>query len=119
MHQHKKLKVWQKSIDLATEVYRITHELPKEEKFGLVSQARRSVVSICSNIAEGAGRNTNGEFNQFLGFANGSAFELDTQLIISRNLDFIKNTEFEVLERQIEEVQKMLYNLKKSIQKRQ
>ncbi len=115
MHNYKELNVWKKSIDLATEVYRITGDLPKAEMYGLVSQARRSAVSICSNIAEGAGRNTNGEFNQFLGIATGSSFELETQMIIARNLEFINQNEFEISENKITEVQKMLHGFKKHI----
>ena len=75
MHRYKELKVWQKAIDLAVEVYRVTEKLPKEERFGLISQINRCVVSIPSNIAEGAGRNTNKDFNHFLGIAQGSSFE--------------------------------------------
>ncbi|MCA5005056.1 four helix bundle protein [Sphingobacterium bovistauri] len=80
MHKFRDLVVWQKAMDLANSVYMSTENLPVAEKFGLLSQIRRSAVSICSNIAEGAGRNTKGEFIQFLGIANGSAYELETQL---------------------------------------
>lgn len=87
MHNLKELKVWNKAIELATEVYQITADFPKEEKYGLTAQIGRSAVSVPSNIAEGAGRNSNKEFNHFLGISNGSSYELQTQLIISRNLD--------------------------------
>ena len=76
MHNIQELKIWHKAIDLSVEIYKISAELPHDERFGLVSQIRRASVSIASNIAEGAGRNTNGEFCQFLGIANGSAYEL-------------------------------------------
>ncbi|RYZ82119.1 MAG: four helix bundle protein, partial [Proteobacteria bacterium] len=71
MHNYKKLKAWQEAVELVVEVYKITREFPSSEKFGLISQINRSAVSIPSNIAEGAGRNSNGEFNQFLGIASG------------------------------------------------
>jgi four helix bundle protein len=82
------LLVWQKSIDLVIEVYQITAKFPMEERYGLTSKINRCVVSIPSNIAEGATRNTYKEFNNFLATAQGSSFELDTQLIISNRLNF-------------------------------
>lgn len=85
MHRYKKLQVWQKSIDLAVEIYKITEKLPKQVQYGLISQINRAVISIFSNIAEGAGRNTNKEFNNFLGYSLGSSFELETQLIKNRS----------------------------------
>jgi four helix bundle protein len=98
MHRYKELKVWQKAIDLAVEVYRITEKLPKEERYGLISQINRCVVSIPSNIAEGAGRNTSKDFNHFLGISLGSSFELDTQLIISNKLGYVDLDDFEKIE---------------------
>ena len=89
MKSHKDLDVWKRSVDLVTEIYRITFESPSEEKFSLVNQLRRSAVSISSNIAEGAARNHNKEFIQFLYVASGSIAELETQIIISENVDFI------------------------------
>lgn len=89
MKSHKDLDVWKRSVDLVTEIYRITFDFPSEEKFSLVNQLRRSAVSIPSNIAEGAARNHNKEFIQFLYVALGSIAELETQIIISENLYFI------------------------------
>ncbi|TDQ17510.1 four helix bundle protein [Algoriphagus boseongensis] len=100
---------------MAVEVYQLTEKLPKEEKFGLISQINRSVISIPSNIAEGAGRNTSKEFNNFLGIAQGSSFELDTQLIISNRLNFISNEDYQRLEMQLEHIQNMVAKLKKSL----
>jgi four helix bundle protein len=82
----RELVVWQKSMELATTVYRLTQGFPKDEIYGLSSQIRRSAVSVPSNIAEGRGRLSTGEFRQFLGFARGSNFELQTQLEIARSL---------------------------------
>lgn len=86
MHDFKELRVWKEAMDLVVEIYEVTEHFPKEEKYGLTSQVRRSAVSIPSNIAEGAYRNTNGEFKQFLGIANGSAGELYTQLVLTHRL---------------------------------
>ncbi len=114
MHNLKELKVWNKAIDMATDVYRLTTNFPKEEKYGLTSQIRRSAVSVPSNIAEGAGRNTNKEFNHFLGISNGSAYELQTQLIISKDLDLVDSRVEQVLD-QIDQIQKMIYSLQNKL----
>ena len=86
---HHKLNVWKKAIEFVKRIYQITGEFPAEEKFGLVSQMRRSAISIASNISEGAGRNNKKEFNQFLGIAQGSSAELETQIIIARELGLL------------------------------
>jgi four helix bundle protein len=82
------LLVWQRSMELAVAVYTLTRSFPKDELYGLTSQMRRAAISISSNIAEGKGRNSAGEFRQFLGIARGSTFELQTQLLLARQLDF-------------------------------
>ncbi|MBO3699462.1 four helix bundle protein [Roseivirga sp. E12] len=92
MHKYKELEVWKKSIALTKRIYLITSSFPSEEKFGLKSQINRAAVSIASNIAEGAGRNSNKEFNQFLGIAIGSMHEVETQIIISFEVGFIEET---------------------------
>ena len=114
MKDFKKLIVWQKSIKLVKEVYTTTNKLPKEEIYGLTSQIRRSAISIPSNIAEGAGRGSK-EFNHFLNIAKGSSFELETQIIISKELDFINSETFNELNSNIIEIQKMLNGLQKSL----
>ena len=111
MHKYKELKLWQKSIDLVTSIYLSTRSFPSVEKFGLVSQINRAAVSIPSNIAEGAGRNSDKEFVQFLSIAQASSYELETQLIISRNLNYLSAEELGQLTIQIEEVQKMNYSI--------
>lgn len=115
MHRYKELKVWQKAIDLAVEVYRVTEKLPKEERFGLISQINRCVVSIPSNIAEGAGRNTKKDFDNFLGISLGSSFELDTQLVISNRLGYVSSDDFEKIESELEHIQNMIAKLKQSL----
>ncbi len=89
MKTHKDLEAWKNSIVLVTDVYRLTKSFPKEEMYGLTSQIRRSAVSIPSNIAEGAGRQHNKEFIQFLYIAIGSMSELETQMLIACNLEYI------------------------------
>ena len=117
MHQFKELKVWQKSIDVTVKVYKISSQFPDSERFNLISQVRRSAVSIPSNIAEGAGRNTNGEFVQFLGISNGSSYELETQMIIAQKLNYLSESELEVFSKEIQEVQKMIYSFQNHLKK--
>lgn len=88
MHNFKNLRIWNEAMELVTVVYKLTLDFPSEEKFGLTQQIRRSAVSIPSNIAEGASRNTNKEFKYFLGIANGSCAELITQLLICERLGY-------------------------------
>ena len=111
MHNFQELLVWQRSMDITEKVYKISVDFPKEEKYGLTSQIRRSAVSIPSNIAEGAGRNTNGEFKNFLGIASGSSNELFTQLILSHRLDLVSENTVKPLLNELIEVQKMNYAL--------
>ncbi|CAN5301434.1 four helix bundle protein [soil metagenome] len=109
MHNLKELKIWNKAIDLTVDVYKATSTFPSDERFGLTSQSRRSAVSVPSNIAEGAGRNSNKEFCNFLGIANGSSFELQTQLVISNKLNLLNDDLLDNLLQQIDELQKMNY----------
>lgn len=88
-HYYKDLIVWQKAMVLVTQVYRVTRTFPRDERYGLTSQVRRAAVSIPSNIAEGQGRMSQGEFRQFLGHAKGSLHELETQLLIAQNLGYL------------------------------
>ncbi|MGB9154281.1 MAG: four helix bundle protein [Alphaproteobacteria bacterium] len=81
------LTVWQRAIELTVSIYKLTQRFPKEETYGLTSQLRRASVSVASNIAEGRGRLNPGEFRQFLGIALGSAFEIQTQLLVARRLE--------------------------------
>lgn len=115
MHRYKNLQVWQRSIELAVDIYRITEKLPKQEQYGLISQINRAVISIPSNIAEGAGRNTNKEFNNFLGYSLGSSFELNTHLIISNRLNYIDDFSFEKAIEELAIIQNMLVKLKQSL----
>lgn len=115
MHNFKELKVWQKSIDMTVETYKLTENFPNEEKFGLISQMRRAAVSIAANIAEGTGRRTEKDFNAFLGNSLGSSFELETELTISFRLKYITNDIFNGISLIIQEIQKMIVGLQKSL----
>lgn len=118
MNRFKNLDIWKRAVNLATEVYEVTLSFPKEEKYGLVSQLRRCVVSIGSNIAEGAGRNTNKDFKRFLSLAYGSSYELETQLIIANNLKLINNEKRDKLCNEVEELQKMIYVFSDNLESR-
>lgn len=111
MGNFKELLVWKKSIELVTEIYEITATFPSEEKFGLVSQIRRAAVSIPSNIAEGNSRRSSADYIQFLKIARGSGAEVETQIIISKNLGFIEEAKCEELTLKITEIMKMINGL--------
>ena len=112
---YRDLIVWQKGIDLVTKIYGLTRNYPASEAYGLTSQIRRCSVSIPSNIAEGYGRRSTQEYIRFLQIASGSLFELETQLQISANLDFIGKDQFADLENLTSEIDRMLSALIYSI----
>src|SRR5208283_1849096 len=111
----RELMVWQRAMQLCVAVYRLTRGFPREELYGLTSQMRRSAVSVPSNIAEGHGRLSGGEFRQFLGIARGSNFEFQTQLEIARTLEFGNPKLLDEAEGLSHEVGKMLYATLESI----
>ncbi len=117
MHRYKNLKVWQKVMDMTESIYMISKGFPQEELFGLTNQIRRSAVSVASNIAEGAGRNSNPDFIRFLNIANGSINEMETQLIISKRLQYIDDAQFDGLCSTIHEVQKINFALTQKLLK--
>ena len=102
-------------MDLTEVIYSVTNDFPDEEKFGLISQMRRCSISVPSNIAEGAGRNSNKEFNQFLGFTQGSLFELETQVLISKRLKFLSEEAEKEIVDQISAIANMIFKLKKNL----
>jgi four helix bundle protein len=110
MHKVEDLKIWQKSIGLTKTVYLLASELPSDEKYGLSSQIKRCSISIPSNIAEGAGRNSNKEFKYFLSIANGSAYELQTQLILLLELKLMSKEKVQPVIDLCIEIQKMNYS---------
>ncbi len=109
MKDHKELDVWKISMEFVSAVYKVSANFPKEEIYGLTSQLRRSAVSIPSNIAEGAARNSNKEFLQFLYIASGSAAEAETQLLIAKQLAFVQDTD-RILSN-LQTVKKLLHGL--------
>ena len=112
---YKDLIVWQKGITLAKLIYGSTRYFPREEKFGLVAQMRRAAVSISSNLAEGQARHTTGEFVQFISHAEGSVAELDTQLILSIELGFCRESDVESAFNLVAELRKMLNVLRRKL----
>ncbi|MBB6332079.1 four helix bundle protein [Chryseobacterium sediminis] len=116
MANFKELLVWQKSIDFVTEMYRITETFPKTEIYGLVSQIRRAAISIPPNIAEGNSRRSKPDYLQFLKISRGSCAEVETQLVISKNLKFLNENEYLKLNEGIIEISKILNGLINSLQ---
>lgn len=106
------LEVWKRAMELSKETYRVSNKLPREEVYGLVSQMRRCAVSIPSNIAEGSKRGSRKDYLQFLKMASGSAAELETQLLLARD---IHELHIEGTQRYLKEVQKMLESLMQSL----
>jgi four helix bundle protein len=115
----KDLVVWQRAVALTTHVYQLTAKFPDTERFGLTNQMRRASVSVASNIAEGYGRSTKGEYVLFLGHARGSASELETQIIIARNLGFGVIPDLNSTESLCNDVGRLLGALMKSIRVKQ
>lgn len=116
-HSFRDLIVWRKAKILATEVYQVSGQFPKQETHGLTSQIRRAAVSVASNIAEGQGRMTAGEFLQFLGHARGSLYEVETQLEIAHELGYVNDGQFHGAVNHIAEVRRMLHGLCDSLKK--
>lgn len=114
---HRDLIVWQKAMDLVTNVYRLTEHFPKFELYGLTSQIRRAAASVPANIAEGQGRRLPGEFLQFLANARGSLQELDTHLEIAVRLSMISKENHVALMEQLVEVRMLLNGLMRSIRR--
>lgn len=115
-HNFKNLKVWQKAVDLAVNVYELTKFFPAEEKFGLTSQMRRSSVSIPSNIAEGTARNSSKAFSNCLDISLGESFELETQSIIANRVGILNADQFVKLTEEVSEVQKMIIGFKSTME---
>jgi four helix bundle protein len=108
---HRDLLVWQKSMVLITDIYRKSQRFPTQEQYGLTSQIRRAAVSIPSNIAEGFGRQSTGDYIRFLNIAVGSLFEVQTQIEIAFNLSFIEESDFTVIFESTREIDRMMSSL--------
>lgn len=118
MHQFEKLKIWQKAMDIAVHIYEISSLLPYDEKFNLIHQIKKCAISIPSNIAEGSGRNSEKEFVHFLGIANGSTFELITQLVLAKRLNLVHEDLIQPTINQLVEVSNMNFSFQKSLKQK-
>ena len=112
------LEVWQRAVDLATQVYQVAKKFPASEQFGLTSQIQRAGISVASNIAEGWGRGTTREFIQFLRIAKGSLVELETHLIIAHRLGYLSEEALRSLREQMESISRMLVRLSRSLKQK-
>ncbi len=111
MRPHQKLEAWAKGIELVIAIYKNSEHFPKEERYGLTSQIRRAAVSIPANIAEGAGRHSRKEFAHFLSNSQGSASELETELIIANRLGYLDETSFRLLIRELDRIGRLITGL--------
>jgi four helix bundle protein len=112
----KDLRVWEKAHSMTIGVYKATKEFPREELFGITSQMRRAASSIGADIAEGTGRRSDGELTRYLHIARGSAAELEYHFLLARDLDLLSTAKFDLLRRQVDEVQRMLTSLIQQVQ---
>jgi len=115
MKDFRQLKVWEKAHALALVMYKATADFPKEERYGLTSQIRRAAVSIAANIAEGCGRRSQAEFARFLQISMGSASELEYELLLAHDLNFVQEAAYERLQANTTEVKRMLASLIKDL----
>lgn len=114
-NRYQDLIAWKRAVGFVKRIYLIASDLPKEELFGLKSQMRRSAVSVASNIAEGYSRGTVGEFHQFLGYARGSLYELETQIVIAGDLDYLSGNQRDSSLREAAELGRILNGLRSSL----
>ena len=115
MKNYKELLIWQKGIEIVKKIYQLTKQFPSEEKYGLISQITRAAVSISANIAEGSSRNSDKDYARFLQVALGSAFEVQTYLVIAKEMNLAKVKDIEEVEILIEEEIKMIHSFIKKL----
>jgi four helix bundle protein len=115
MHNYNNLQIWQQAMDLVEDIYILTASFPTDEKFGLVSQMNRAAVSIPSNIAEGAGRNSDKDFAHFISIAIGSLYELNTQIVLSERLGYINQTQSQELQKKLDNLQRKSVSFKSKL----
>jgi four helix bundle protein len=115
MRPHQKLEAWSKAIELVKDIYRSSEQFPKEERYGLTGQIRRAAVSIPANLAEGAGRRSQKEFAHFLSNSQGSASELETELIIAKRLGYLNEATFARLMQQLERIGRLITGLARQV----
>jgi len=119
MKTYRDLLVWQKSMVLVTEIYRLSKSFPRDETYGLTSQMRRCAVSVPSNLAEGYGRNSTSDYIRFLYIATGSLYELQTQIEIALNLQYLNKPDYDKLYESSREIERMLSSLTKKLNDKQ
>lgn len=112
---YQKLKIWQFSFELVREIYQVTKIFPVEERYGLTQQIRRAVVSVPSNIAEGSQRTTKKDFYSFIAIARGSLAEVETQLLLAIELNYIEKADLDVIQNKIFQLKKMLFSFQKTL----
>ena len=112
MHNYKKLEIWKKSREFCSALYAVTAKFPMEEKYGLTNQLRRASVSIPSNIAEGSSRRSNKDFSRFLEIALGSGYEVETQLLIASDMNFISVNDQQLLSEKLDQILRMISKLR-------
>lgn len=117
MHNFRELKIWKEAMEITKTTYRLTKTFPGAELYGLTSQINRAAVSIPSNIAEGAGRNSNKEFTQFLNISIGSCFELETQMILAFEFGYIQKDDLEIFTLNLNKLEKMINTLISTLRK--
>lgn len=115
MHNYKNLKIWAEAIEVCKTIYAVTQKFPDTEKFGLISQMRRAAVSIASNIAEGSSRSSKKNFLRFLEMAHGSSFEVETQVIIAKELGYAKDDSLDNLAQKMVGLQRMIFSFKNTL----
>lgn len=115
MHNFKNIIAWQKAMSLVKDVYLLTEKFPKQEVYGLASQVNRAAISIPSNIAEGSGRNSNKDFLRFLEISISSSFELETQILLAKELGFITDENMITVLEKLTEVQKLIFGFQKTL----
>ncbi|HJQ22992.1 MAG TPA: four helix bundle protein [Blastocatellia bacterium] len=118
MRPHEKLDVWKRAIDFVVNVYKATDSFPKEERFGLTSQIRRAAISIPANIAEGAARQTEKEFINFLAISQGSASELETELLIANRLGFFEPSVYSKMRTDLDDISRMIVGLSRHLKQK-
>ncbi|MBO5539816.1 MAG: four helix bundle protein [Muribaculaceae bacterium] len=112
MRDYKKLSIWQRSLDFSIKIYEKTRQFPADERFGLTSQLRRAATSIPINIAEGCGRDTNRDFAHFIHIAEGSACEVECELIIAHRVNYLSQSDYAHLAQEIDEIKRMIASFK-------
>jgi len=117
MHNFRNLEIWKRSISLVTEIYKLTNSFPQQERYGLISQMQRAAVSCPSNIAEGSAKSSEKDFARFLEISLGSLLELETELIVSFNLEYVDSIRFNEIQASLIELQKMINGFKNYLNK--